>query len=250
MDAPRPYAPTDGPAAAVRPTPRRHDAPRAPRARQRRTPQTLPHHLAHHLLALLAALLLCGGATARTLRFGVRAGFRAVDPRAEAAGLYPHAVDACRIDPVIEAGVLLRLDIARRFYLQTEASYTHTRCRLRFSGTTSGTATLHARRIEFPLLLGIRAGNVVRLFGGAASRTRPLGRDSAPHGLYVRRGGRTTAITGGIGFDLGRFCLDLRCTGYPGARAWRSVAADRTSPPCTVRVRRDLSYGCSLAFLF
>ena len=57
-------------------------------------------------------------------------------------------------------------------------------------------------------------------------------------------------ITGGIGFDLGRFCLDLRCTGYPGARAWRSVAADRTSPPCTVRVRRDLSYGCSLAFLF
>ncbi len=57
-------------------------------------------------------------------------------------------------------------------------------------------------------------------------------------------------ITGGIGFDLGRFCLDLRCTGYPGARAWRSVAANRTSPPCTVRVRRDLSYGCSLAFLF
>lgn len=248
MDATRPYAPTDGPAAAVRPTPRQHDD--APRTRRRRTPQTLPHHFAHHLAALLAALLLCGGATARTLRFGVRAGFRAVDHRVDPACIDGMRIEAGGLRPGVEAGVLLRLDIARRFYLQTEASYTHTRCRLRFSGTTSGTATLHARRIEFPLLLGIRAGNVVRLFGGAAFRTRPLGRDSAPRGLYVRRGGRTTAITGGIGFDLGRFCLDLRCTGYPGARAWRSVAADRTSPPCTVRVRRDLSYGCSLAFLF
>ena len=174
----------------------------------------------HLVFTLLAALVFSGAASAQRLMVGVRGGVNFAD-----YSFVPTRIGDTRFTPgAVRAGydVLAENSGSRRIALRTE-------------------------RFEIPVQLGFQFG-VLRLFGGALFRVTESERSSVPQLLKVRFNNGDVGVMGGLGFNVRKFFIDFRISGYPRSRVWHDFTSEGIAR--RVKVPHDIVYGGSLGFFF
>lgn len=106
---------------------------------------------------------------------------------------------------------------------------------------------LRTERFEIPVQLGFQFG-VLRLFGGALFRVTESERSSVPQLLKVRFNNGDVGVMGGLGFNVRKFFIDFRVSGYPRSRVWHDFTSEGIAR--RVKVPHDIVYGGSLGFFF
>ena len=106
---------------------------------------------------------------------------------------------------------------------------------------------LRTERFEIPVQLGFQFG-VLRLFGGALFRVTESERSSVPQLLKVRFNNGDVGVMGGLGFNVRKFFIDFRISGYPRSRVWHDFTSEGIAR--RVKVPHDIVYGGSLGFFF
>ena len=106
---------------------------------------------------------------------------------------------------------------------------------------------LRTERFEIPVQLGFQFG-VLRLFGGALFRVTESERSSVPQLLKVRFNNGDVGVMGGLGFNIRKFFIDFRISGYPRSRVWHDFTSEGIAR--RVKVPHDIVYGGSLGFFF
>ena len=106
---------------------------------------------------------------------------------------------------------------------------------------------LRTERFEIPVQLGFQFG-VLRLFGGALFRVTESERSSVPQLLKVRFNNGDVGVMGGLGFNVRKFFIDFRISGYPRSRVWHDFTSEGIAR--RVKVPHDIVYGGSVGFFF
>ncbi len=197
---------------------------------------------------LLSVLALAGAASAQQLRVGVRGGINTVDYSFRPVDIGERSFSPGDRRPGYDAGLVLRLRLARHLDLQSGLDYSRVDYGFRMvQGAALRKLTVETERLEVPAELGIHLG-VFRLFGGARFRLKAWQHSSNKHLLTVDFNDSTVALTGGAGLNIRKFFLEFRLTGYPGSvyhDTFRSGGARQRVP-----IRRSVIYGASMGFFF
>ena len=201
----------------------------------------------HLVFTLLAALLVSGAASAQRLMVGVRGGVNFTD-----YSFVPTRIDDIRFSPGspragYDVGFVLRLNLSKHLHLQSELDYAFVNYSVRAGEAGNRRLTLRTERFEIPVQLGFQFG-VLRLFGGALFRVTDSERSSAPQLLRVRFNNGDIGVMGGLGFNVRKFFIDFRISGYPRSRVWHDFTSDGVSR--RVKVPHDIVYGGSVGFFF
>ena len=201
----------------------------------------------HLVTTLLAALLVSGAASAQRLMVGVRGGVNFTD-----YSFVPTRIGDTRFSPGspragYDVGFVLRLNLSKHIHLQSELDYAFVNYSVRAENTVNRRLTLRTERFEIPVQLGFRFG-VLRLFGGALFRITDSERSSAPQLLRIRFNNGDVGVMGGLGFNIRKFFIDFRISGYPRSRVWHDFTSDGVSR--RVKVPHDIVYGGSVGFFF
>ena len=200
-----------------------------------------------HLFFLLLALVLSGAASAQRLMVGVRGGVSFAD-----YSFVPTRIGDTRFSPGsaragYNVGFVLRLNLSKHLHLQSELDYAFVNYNVLAENSESRRITLRTERFEIPVQLGFQFG-VLRLFGGAQFRITGSERSSVPQVLKVRFNNGDVGVMGGLGFNVRKFFIDFRISGYPRSRVWHNFTSDGVTQ--RVKVPRDIVYGGSLGFFF
>ena len=201
----------------------------------------------HLVFTLLAALLVSGAASAQRLMVGVRGGVNFTD-----YSFVPTRIGDIRFSPGspragYDVGFVLRLNLSKHLHLQSELDYAFVNYSVRAGDAGNRRLTLRTERFEIPVQLGFQFG-VLRLFGGALFRVTDSERSSAPQLLRVRFNNGDIGVMGGLGFNVRKFFIDFRISGYPRSRVWHDFTSDGVSR--RVKVPHDIVYGGSVGFFF
>ena len=200
-----------------------------------------------HLFFLILALVLSGAASAQRLMVGVRGGVSFAD-----YSFVPTRIGDTRFSPGsvragYNVGFVLRLNLSKHLHLQSELDYAFVNYNVLAENSGSRRITLRTERFEIPVQLGFQFG-VLRLFGGAQFRVTGSERSSVPQVLKVRFNNGDVGVMGGLGFNVRKFFIDFRISGYPRSRVWHNFTSDGVTQ--RVKVPRDIVYGGSLGFFF
>ena len=214
------------------------------RARQRVricSPYFLPPTL------ILDALVFSGAASAQRLLVGVRGGVNFAD-----YSFVPTRIGDTRFTPGAvragyDVGFVLRLNLSKHLHLQSELNYAFVNYNVLAENSGSRRIALRTERFEIPVQLGFQFG-VLRLFGGALFRVTESERSSVPQLLKVRFNNGDVGVMGGLGFNIRKFFIDFRISGYPRSRVWHDFTSEGIAR--RVKVPHDIVYGGSLGFFF
>ena len=179
----------------------------------------------HLVFTLLAALVFSGAASAQRLMVGVRGGVNFAD----------------------YSFVPTRIGDTRFLHLQSELNYAFVNYNVLAENSGSRRIALRTERFEIPVQLGFQFG-VLRLFGGALFRVTESERSSVPQLLKVRFNNGDVGVMGGLGFNVRKFFIDFRISGYPRSRVWHDFTSEGIAR--RVKVPHDIVYGGSLGFFF
>lgn len=202
-----------------------------------------------HCLLLFLALILTGAASAQRLRLGVRGGLNTTDYRFSAAELGDTSISRGGSRVGYDVGLVFRLHLSRHFHLQAEADYVFANYGYRLRGAYTRDVRIRAERLEFPVELGYKFAKILRIFGGAVFRATESQRSSAPGVFRVKFNDGDIAMMGGLGLDIGKFCLDFRVTAYPQSHTWNTFHLAGAAPQ-RVHIGRSILYGSSIGFFF
>ena len=196
----------------------------------------------HLVFTLLAALVFSGAASAQRLMVGVRGGVNFAD-----YSFVPTRIGDTRFTPGAvragyDVGFVLRLNLSKHLHLQSELNYAFVNYNVLAENSGSRRIALRTERFEIPVQLGFQFG-VLRLFGGALFRVTESERSSVPQLLKVRFNNGDVGVMGGLGFNVRKFFIDFRISGYPRSRVWH----DFTSEGITTAVFGDKSISFSIA---
>ena len=180
----------------------------------------------HLVFTLLAALVFSGAASAQRLMVGVRGGVNFAD-----YSFVPTRIGDTRFTPGAvragyDVGFVLRLNLSKHLHLQSELNYAFVNYNVLAENSGSRRIALRTERFEIPVQLGFQFG-VLRLFGGALFRVTESERSSVPQLLKVRFNNGDVGVMGGLGFNIRKFFIDFRISGYPRSR----VCPARQSAP-------------------
>lgn len=198
----------------------------------------------HLVFTLLAALLVSGAASAQRLMVGVRGGVNFSD-----YSFVPARIGDTRFTPGsprmgYDVGFVLRLNLSKHLHLQSELDYAFVNYSVQAGNRR---LTLRTERFEIPVQLGFQFG-VLRLFGGALFRVTDSEHSSAPQLLRVRFNNGDVGVMGGLGFNVRKFFIDFRISGYPRSRVWHDFTSEGVTR--RVKVPHDIVYGGSVGFFF
>ena len=198
----------------------------------------------HLVFTLLAALLVSGAASAQRLMVGVRGGVNFTD-----YSFVPARIGDTRFTPGsprmgYDVGFVLRLNLSKHLHLQSELDYAFVNYSVQAGNRR---LTLRTERFEIPVQLGFQFG-VLRLFGGALFRVTDSEHSSAPQLLRVRFNNGDVGVMGGLGFNVRKFFIDFRISGYPRSRVWHDFTSEGVTR--RVKVPHDIVYGGSVGFFF
>lgn len=198
----------------------------------------------HLVFTLLAALLVSGAASAQRLMVGVRGGVNFSD-----YSFVPARIGGTRFTPGsprmgYDVGFVLRLNLSKHLHLQSELDYAFVNYSVQAGNRR---LTLRTERFEIPVQLGFQFG-VLRLFGGALFRVTDSEHSSAPQLLRVRFNNGDVGVMGGLGFNVRKFFIDFRISGYPRSRVWHDFTSEGVTR--RVKVPHDIVYGGSVGFFF
>lgn len=116
-----------------------------------------------------------------------------------------------------QAAVFLRLSIPTFIYLQPELQLSQRDYifGIKYPKTTKEFKDIRTYRLDVPLLLGFKLGNV-RLFGGPVWRigSKQYSKGSGPTPLRVNFDDNSVAAMGGIGVEFDGIFFEVRYTGY------------------------------------
>lgn len=204
----------------------------------------------HLVFTLLAALLVSGTASAQRLMVGVRGGVNFAD-----YSFVPTHIGDIRFTPGspragYDVGFVLRLNLSKHLHLQSELDYAFVNYSVRAENAGNAGSrrlTLRTERFEIPVQLGFQFG-VLRLFGGALFRVTDSEHSSSPQLLRIGFNNGDVGIMGGLGFNVRKFFIDFRISGYPRSRVWHDFTSDGVSR--RVKVPHDIVYGGSVGFFF
>ena len=201
----------------------------------------------HVVFTLFAALVFSGAASAQRLMVGVRGGVKFAD-----YSFVPTRIGDVRFTPGsvrtgYDVGFVVRLNLSKHLHLQSELDYAFINYGVHAEGASRRNITLRTERFEIPVQLGFQFG-VFRLFGGAQFRVANSARSSSPQLLKVRFNNDNVGIVGGAGFNIRKFFIDFRVSGYPRSRVWHHFTSDNITQ--RVKVSRDIVYGGSIGFFF
>lgn len=204
----------------------------------------------HLVFTLLAALLVSGAASAQRLMVGVRGGVNFTD-----YSFVPARIGDTRFTPGsprmgYDVGFVLRLNLSKHLHLQSELDYAFVNYSVRAENAAQAgnrRLTLRTERFEIPLQLGFQFG-VLRLFGGALFRVTDSEHSNAPQLLRVRFNNGDVGVMGGLGFNVRKFFIDFRISGYPRSRVWHDFTSEGVTR--RVKVPHDIVYGGSVGFFF
>ena len=197
----------------------------------------------HLVFTLLAALVFSCAASAQRLMVGVRGGVNFAD-----YSFVPTRIGDTRFTPGAvragyDVGFVLRLNLSKHLHLQSELNYAFVNYNVLAENSGSRRIALRTERFAIPVQLGFQFG-VLRLFGGALFRVTDSERSSVPQLLKVRFNNGDVGVMGGLGFNVRKFFIDFRISGY--ALAGRRLHLRRRIPPrqkCP-----DIVYGRSVGF--
>lgn len=198
----------------------------------------------HLVFTLLAALLVSGAASAQRLMVGVRGGVNFTD-----YSFVPARIGDTRFTPGsprmgYDVGFVLRLNLSKHLHLQSELDYAFVNYSVQAGNRR---LTLRTERFEIPVQLGFQFG-VLRLFGGALFRVTDSEHSNAPQLLRVRFNNGDVGVMGGLGFNVRKFFIDFRISGYPRSRVWHDFTSEGVTR--RVKVPHDIVYGGSVGFFF
>ena len=201
----------------------------------------------HLVFTLLAALVFSGAASAQRLMVGVRGGVNFAD-----YSFVPTRIGDTRFTPGAvragyDVGFVLRLNLSKHLHLQSELNYAFVNYNVLAENSGSRRIALRTERFEIPVQLGFQFG-VLRLFGGALFRVTESERSSVPQLLKVRFNNGDVGVMGGLGFNIRKFFIDFRISGYPRSRVWHDFTSEGIAR--RVKVPHDIVYGGSLGFFF
>ena len=143
-------------------------------------------------------------------------------------------------------GFVLRLNLSKHLHLQSELNYAFVNYNVLAENSGSRRIALRTERFEIPVQLGFQFG-VLRLFGGALFRVTESERSSVPQLLKVRFNNGDVGVMGGLGFNVRKFFIDFRISGYPRSRVWHDFTSEGIAR--RVKVPHDIVYGGSVIFL-
>lgn len=146
-----------------------------------------------------------------------------------------------------DVGFVLRLNLSKHLHLQSELNYAFVNYNVLAENSGSRRIALRTERFEIPVQLGFQFG-VLRLFGGALFRVTESERSSVPQLLKVRFNNGDVGVMGGLGFNVRKFFIDFRISGYPRSRVWHDFTSEGIAR--RVKVPHDIVYGGSLGFFF
>lgn len=145
-------------------------------------------------------------------------------------------------------GFVLRLNLSKHLHLQSEHE-------LRFRNYNVLAENSGSRRHRTCAPSGSKSPSswafqfgVLRLFGGALFRVTESERSSVPQLLKVRFNNGDVGVMGGLGFNIRKFFIDFRISGYPRSRVWHDFTSEGIAR--RVKVPHDIVYGGSLGFFF
>lgn len=197
---------------------------------------------------LLAVLALAGAATAQPLRVGVRGGINMVDYSFRPVDIGERTFSPGDRRPGYDAGLVLRLRLARRLDLQSGLDYSRVDYGFRMvQNDALRKLNIVTERLEVPAELGIHLG-VFRIFGGARFRLKSWQHSSNKHLLTVDFSDSKVALSGGVGLNIRKFFLEFRLTGYPGSVYHDTFRSGRARQ--RVAIRSSVIYGASMGFFF
>lgn len=199
------------------------------------------------VIILCAALFVCGAASAQRLQVGLRGGINTVDHSFGRVRIGDLAITGGKAQIGYDVGLVLRLNITKHLHLQSELNYAFNDYAFRISEFYTRDVKMRTERLELPVQLGLQFG-VFRIFGGAQFRLTQSGRSTAPELLKVRFNDDDIAIVGGIGFNIRKFFIDFRVSGYPRSHVWNTFIADGVTH--RVQASRNIVYGGSIGFFF
>ena len=199
----------------------------------------------HLVFTLLAALVFSGAASAQRLMVGVRGGVNFAD-----YSFVPTRIGDTRFTPGAvragyDVGFVLRLNLSKHLHLQSELNYAFVNYNVLAENSGSRRIALRTERFEIPVQLGFQFG-VLRLFGGALFRVTESERSSVPQLLKVRFNNGDVGVMGGLGFNIRKFFIDFRISGYPRSRVWHDFTSEGIAR--RVKVPHDIVYAGSLGF--
>ena len=179
----------------------------------------------HLVFTLLAALVFSGAASAQRLMVGVRGGVNFAD-----YSFVPTRIGDTRFTPGAvragyDVGFVLRLNLSKHLHLQSELNYAFVNYNVLAENSGSRRIALRTERFEIPVQLGFQFG-VLRLFGGALFRVTESERSSVPQLLKVRFNNGDVGVMGGLGFNVRKFFIDFRISGYPRSRVWHDFTSE------------------------
>ena len=194
----------------------------------------------HLVFTLLAALVFSGAASAQRLMVGVRGGVNFAD-----YSFVPTRIGDTRFTPGAvragyDVGFVLRLNLSKHLHLQSELNYAFVNYNVLAENSGSRRIALRTERFEIPVQLGFQFG-VLRLFGGALFRVTESERSSVPQLLKVRFNNGDVGVMGGLGFNVRKFFIDFRVSGYPRSRVWHDFTSEGIAR--RVKVPHDIVYG-------
>ena len=199
------------------------------------------------VLLLFFALLMCGAASAQRFQVGLRGGINTVDHSFGRVRIGDLAVKGGKAQIGYDVGLVLRLNFTKHFHLQSELNYAFNDYGFRVSEYYTRDVKIRTERLELPVELGMQFG-VFRIFGGVQFRLTQTGRSTVPELLKVRFNNDDIAVMGGVGFNIKKFFIDFRVSGYPRSQVWNTFIADGIAQ--RVKVSRDIVYGGSIGFFF
>ena len=185
----------------------------------------------HLVFTLLAALVFSGAASAQRLMVGVRGGVNFAD-----YSFVPTRIGDTRFTPGAvragyDVGFVLRLNLSKHLHLQSELNYAFVNYNVLAENSGS-------RRIA------LRTGDRLAV----AAWYRESERSSVPQLLKVRFNNGDVGVMGGLGFNVRKFFIDFRISGYPRSRVWHDFTSEGIAR--RVKVPHDIVYGGSLGFFF
>ena len=167
---------------------------------------------------LVGSLFVTWATKAQPLSLGGRIGIATGSYQFDSIG-----IDGATLEPAgdrvggYQAAIFLRLSIPTFIYIQPELQFSQ---RDYVFGIKSPSQpkeykTLKCYRIELPILMGFKFGNV-RLFGGPVWRlgSKQYSKGGGPTPLQVNFNDNDIAAMGGVGVEFDGVCLDLRYVGY------------------------------------
>ena len=199
--------------------------------------------------ALLALLFVLGAAnvSAQRFRVGLRGGVNLTDYKFSRIKIGDTRFVPGNSRVGYDLGLVMRLNLSRRFHLQGELDYAFVNYDVLAIGAVHRTVKLRADRLEIPVQLGLQFGPL-RLFGGPLFRVSHSEHSNASNILQVDFNNRNVGLMGGVGLNIRKFFIDFRMSGYPRSHVWQTFTSRGTVQ--RVKVPHDIVYGGSVGFFF